>query len=1034
MAFGKCIASLLFFTSLGVLWGQTGLGSIQGTVKDQSDAVVPNAKLVAVHVETGNSFHTASNQTGFFVFPSMQIGKYRVTAELAGMQKWQGELLLQAGQEAVVTPLLKVGGTVTKVTVAGDVTPLLTTTNPTLATVVNRARIEELPLNGRYIYNLLLVTTPGLEYGDYGAQNAQAYGLRDTTMNFVQDGVSIKDANTGAITQRPPGMDTIQEYRVEMSVPSAKYSSPASTIISTRSGTNQLHGALFYTGRNNGFGVARAREDFYTTPPQYIRNEYGASLGGPVRIPHLYKGKDRTFFFAAWEAFALRSGSFMSTSVPTPAMEQGNFSGLTNGSGQPITLYDPWSTGTQAQNYLRTPYPGNIIPTSQRSPFAAYFFSVLPQANQPNINPSVNPNWFGPSPDKQNDWTFTTRLDHRIGDRDQIFGRYTIGNQVTALQRPNNTTPITSDNYWDFQTNSTRMETLSLTWNHTFSPSFFVETLATGAIINWRFDQGAGEVTDNLSSKLGIPNPFGHGGAPSLTNLGFSLSANGTIPRFEFTKPVTAEQNYMKVWRSHQFEFGWRFERMFLNVLPDQPAEGTISFASLATGLYNPSTGTAYGATPRTGDNIANFYLGVAASYSQTAAAPEAHLRSNEISGYFQDNWKLKPGLTLNLGLRYTFLQPLLDPSTNAIFDFANHAIVRNSTVAQLLQAGDTSQGIVNQDTSIGVKFETAQQAGVSSNLVNVGQLNFDPRVGLAYNWKLGGHAMVVRGGFGEYRFNLGTRLFNVQRGNPPLQGTVSYNISTAAKSPDGLANYGLRSAPTVIAGTSSALGAINPNAANAIGRGVSINAFAPDLPTSMAREWNVTLETETWRRILLRVAYVGTQGRNMDQTIYKNGQPGNYVYYKETGKALPTGAFAPVALRDYDQTTYGDIGLYSHTGYSNFNGLQVEAQRRFDNGLGFQWSYVMSNAMWVGSGMQIQSNSSQLPDPVTFLPGAVPSNFNAYNRFYNYSRDPYIPKHRVKWNVLTSYPSGTARDSCRIPESCWTASWAAGRWPHPAR
>jgi hypothetical protein len=119
-------------------------------------------------------------------------------------------------------------------------------------------------LNSRYIYNLVLITTPGLEQGDYGAQNAQPFGLRDTTMQWLQDGASIKDANTGAIGARPPGMDTIQEYRIEMSVPSAKYDSPVTMNISTRSGTNDWHGSLFYTGRNNGFGLARARQDYYT--------------------------------------------------------------------------------------------------------------------------------------------------------------------------------------------------------------------------------------------------------------------------------------------------------------------------------------------------------------------------------------------------------------------------------------------------------------------------------------------------------------------------------------------------------------------------------------------------------------------------------------------------------------------------------------------------------------------------------------------------------------------------------------------------
>ena len=171
-----------------------------------------------------------------------------------------------------------------------------------------------------------------------------------------------------------------------------------------------------------------------------------------------------------------------------------------------------------------------------------------------------------------------------------------------------------------------------------------------------------------------------------------------------------------------------------------------------------------------------------------------------------------------------------------------------------------------------------------------------------------------------------------------------------------------------------------------------------------------MTLETEILRNTLLRVAYVGTQGRNLDESVQQNGQPSNYVYYVETGKALPTGAFAPVALRDYDQTTYGNIQVMSNTGYSNYNGIQVEVQRRLTNGLGLQWYYVMSNALWAGSGAQILGSSAQLPDPVSFLPGSVPSNFDAYNRFYNYSRDPNIPKHRVNWNMLYDLPVGRGK------------------------
>lgn len=1000
----KGLCYLLFCIALSPLAAQTGAGRIQGTVKDASGAIIPNAKIVAVQVETGNSFETVSNPTGFFMFPSVQPGKYRLTAESSGLEKWQGELLLQSGQEAVIDPVLKVGGTSTAITVAGDVTPLVTTTSATLSNVVERARIEELPLNGRFFQNLLTLTTPGLEGG---ASAPQPYGLRDQVVQFVQDGASITDANVGQVTTRPPGLDTIQEYRLDMSVPSAKYSAAVTAVLSTRSGTNQAHGGLFYTGRNNGFGVARKRQDFWDKPPQLIRNEYGASLGGPVILPKLYNGKDRTFFFFAWEAFSSRSGTTMDTNVPTAAMRSGDFSQLTDGQGRPITLYDPWSTGSKAQNYSRVPYVGNVIPISQRSPFAAYYYSVLPAANQPD-NPSVASNWFGPNPNSRNDWTYTVRIDHRLGQNDQIYGRYTIGNRILLTRRPNNTSPITSDFFWNSQDNTERMQSGTFTWNHTFGPSFFVETIVTGSRMDWKFDLLEPTATQILTDKLGVPNPFNLRGAPSLSNIGFDLEGIGVIPRTEDTKPITGEQNYMLVRGKHQLEFGWRYKRMMLDVLPDQPAAGTINFASQATGLYDPSTGTAYNSFPRTGDNNANFFLGIAGAYNQTMPAPEYVMRSNEVSGYLQDNWKITPSLTLNLGLRYDFMQPLIDTNgINAVFDIKNHAIVRTASVDDLIRRGATTQTFVDRYKAIGVNFETTKEAGIGDNLVNVSQRNFGPRVGFAYNWKLGRRSMVVRGGYGEYRFSLGTRLFNVQRGNAPLQGTVANNINSAAQSPDGFANYGLRSAPTIIAGTSAARNAISPTAANAIPRGVSVNAFAPKLPFPMAREWNLTFETEIMRNTLLRVAYVGTAGRNLEQGVQMNGQASNYVWYATTGEPLPTGAFAPVARRSYDQTTYGNITVYQMSGYSNYNGLQVEMQRRFSNGLGFQWFYVMSNAMWVGSGSQILGTSSAVPDPVTYLPGTVPSDFDAYNRFLNYSRDPDIPKHRVNWNVLYDLPFG---------------------------
>jgi hypothetical protein len=200
---------IAFFLSLfaaELLQAQVGAGSIQGTVSDPSGAIVPNARITAEHVETANAFHTVSNSAGFFIFPSAQPGKYRVTVESPGLEKWVGELTLETGQEVVVTPQLKVGGVAAQVTVAGDVTPLVTTTSPTLSSEVERERIEELPLNGRFLQNLIQMTTPGLETGVSGATSPQAFGLRDGSVQFLQDGVPISDANIRLTRQTASGI------------------------------------------------------------------------------------------------------------------------------------------------------------------------------------------------------------------------------------------------------------------------------------------------------------------------------------------------------------------------------------------------------------------------------------------------------------------------------------------------------------------------------------------------------------------------------------------------------------------------------------------------------------------------------------------------------------------------------------------------------------------------------------------------------------------------------------------------------------
>jgi len=207
-------------------------------------------------------------------------------------------------------------------------------------------------------------------------------------MDLVQDGVNLQDRNTGAIQSRPPGLDTIEEFRVETAVSSAKLTRPASAIMITKSGTNEVRGSVFLTGRNSGFGVARQRQDTFTKAPHLVRNEFGASIGGPVFLPKVYNGKNRTFFFASWEEFRLRQASSTTSAVWTQAMRVGDFSGLIDSQNRQVTLYDPWSVGA-GPTYTKTPFINNQLPmgvrlrTTSREPLshqptAVTWRSVLP--------------------------------------------------------------------------------------------------------------------------------------------------------------------------------------------------------------------------------------------------------------------------------------------------------------------------------------------------------------------------------------------------------------------------------------------------------------------------------------------------------------------------------------------------------------------------------------------------------------------------------------------------------------------------------
>lgn len=1004
------IFSLLSMAVLAIpISAQTGAGTIQGTVRDATGAVIPAATVQITHSQTARVYQTVSSSVGFFIQPGLQVGGYKIQVTAAGMQAWEGSLELQTGQVAVLSPQLSVATSSTTVTVAGDVSSMVVSESPTLGAVLEQKRIEQLPLDGRFLTTLLALTTPGVE-GVGNTQGPWVYGFRSNAFDMVQDGAVMKDLETANLAKRPPGIDTVAEFRVETNNSSARSNRPATAIVVTKSGTNQLHGAAFETARNSGLGVARRRQDYYDKPPHLVRNEFGASLGGPVVLPKLYDGRNRTFFFGAYEAYRLRSASTTNVSVPTTAMRGGDFSGLVDATGRPLTLYDAWSTGA---TWSRLPYPGNVIPLNKRSPVATYLYNVTPLPTLPDRNPLVTSNYFGPGFSNRSDLTVTARIDHRLSDRDQVFFRYTYGTVANSYIA--RAAPPTLDN----SVNSTNWPSQDITgvfsWTRTISPAFFSETVAS-----YSYDYQevtAGDYYHDWAGGLGLPNPFDQPGFPNIGNTGFGMVYNKPDPyRVNKSRLFSFNENLTKVAGKHELQFGGSFRYDYFFNIPDQQnTSGNINFGGGGTALYDPKSGSSYAAVPQTGFAGANLFLGLADSYSvQYIYSPYKFLQ-REYSTYLQDNYRVTQRLTLNFGLRWE-IHPAFAEKNNLLtgFDPATKSIVLGRSLDDLYKMRVTTPEIVSLYTRIGVKFSTADKVGLPSGMVNPNYFDFGPRAGFAYRLSSGARPLVVRGGYAAYTFPYRIKNYSYrERTTPPFSASFTQSYSDAAQSPDGKPNWGLRSAPTVVAGINSA-NVIDPAKPGAVPRGGFTTYYMnPNLPSTRAQEWNLTFEKELMENTVARAGWIGTHGSHLDELMSLNGSPNNYVWWASTGLPLPTGEYAGVAQRKFDNQTYGDIVEFLGAGISNYSGVQLELQRRYARGYAFQIFYVIGNAMAVG-GKRMAANDT-IADPNQFLPGAVPQDPDARNRFLGYARDTeFSPKHRVRWNWLVDLPVGHGKPVLR--------------------
>lgn len=971
-----------------------GTGTIRGTVVDSTQAAIPGAGVVVTNTATNFTRRAETTSEGIYSVSSLPPGSYQVSVEATGFKKWTGSLDLQTGQTAVVEAIMQVGSVDTVIEVSGAA-PVINTESAEIADIKDAQRIMQLPLDGRNISSLFALT-PGVE----GTANPRVNGMKVGATEMLLDGVSLVDRFGGGIARVQPGLDSVNEFRIETTGSQAQYSRPATVTLVTKSGSNQFHGSLFETHRNNAGGLrARARQDG-STAPKLIRNEFGVSAGGPVRLPKLYNGTDKTFWFFAYEGLLQRQSATYRASVPTLDMWNGNFDNLIDAQGRKTNIYDPLTTDAQGR---RQQFPGNRIPQNRLSPFYQKMREITPLPTN-GINPLIGQNFDAVYPQTDDVFKISARGDHRLSDKDQLMGRLTITDRAFAQAGGRfGAPPVDMENPYGSGRQDVRFYNVSTQWTRMFTPTLLNElTVGVQRSLN-----SNGTLADprQWANELGLPNPFGALGWPSMYAGDFGWDNDNR--KDEALTGYVAENNLTFVTGKHTFKMGGKFRYEQNNVRELQQAQGSHGFESQWTALYD-SAGDQV--VPFTGYGMASMALGLPYSLSNQNNRGYFYFRQNETGLFFQDTWKVSSRLTLDLGVRWDRWSPYsekhnrivgIDPNTiGSVFQVVTPGNVPMEQIPGVLPSQLASWA------ARGLTWTTAEAANMPSNLVRADNNNFGPRIGVAYKLT---DSSVLRASYGEYFWTMPlSQILQSMRVTPPM----NLRYQNFVGSVDGTATYAARTAPS----SNSYIGQA----------GVDTNGIVTLPPSAQsglmldgrnwrdarAQKWHFTWEQQIGKDNSIRLSYLGEHGRDLEQRYSINQREAEYNYVTRTGQNPP-------GNRDLMRVNK-DWGLFAanRSGYSNSNSLQAEYEKRYSNGVQVQAFYTFSRVLTTsdsdgftsgnGSINAIGAATAQVPEIGQIL-GAPQMSYDDLLRLVYYNHGS-VPAHRIRWNGLYDLPFGKGR------------------------